>query len=327
MSFPTVAGTVWGLVVLGITAWVGHRHVRGGGGRRVWVVLAAAVATVPWGPASHVTLRLERALFSGPDLFSPEPERWVVVQDSSRAGGLARVRRARRVQGETLLSEVRRVQLRVPWLWLAVVSGVGFATARRRWSSPFWTQALVSLGVGLVLLAGCTDDTAPGPAEARLLEVLEMRRTGSVEGIEGVFLPEAVYEDVPGDFEYRGVPEIAAYLGGLHDWATGVFLDVVRIRAGRESASAEWYLEGIQSGPVPGRLDTVTGRRFRLRGLTLVELERGAVVRAVDYLDWVPFLLDVGAEIHWPGGGVTTGGGGTDGGGAASAAGVEPVGG
>jgi hypothetical protein len=140
----------------------------------------------------------------------------------------------------------------------------------------------------------------------RLKEVMEMRGTGDITGIEGVFLPEAVYEDVAGDFEYRGVPEIADHLTDLHEWASGVFLDVVAIHAGPEWASAEWLLEGTQSGPVPGRLDSVTGRRFRLRGLTLIEVERGGVVRAVDYMDWVPFLLDVGAEVHWPGGGVTS---------------------
>jgi hypothetical protein len=116
---------------------------------------------------------------------------------------------------------------------------------------------------------------------------------------------------VAGDYEYRGVPEIADHLAGLHEWATGVFLDVVAIHVGGDWAAAEWLLEGTQSAPVPGLLDSVTGRRFRLRGVTLVEVERGGVVRAVDYLDWVPFLLDVGAEVHWPGGGVTSRPGGT----------------
>jgi hypothetical protein len=195
----------------------------------------------------------------------------------------------------------------MPWLWAVAMVLVRVGSVR--FGPGGWAASvrggLIALLFGLTA-GSCGGESASSLAELRLKEVMEMRATGDVGGIEEVFLPEAVYEDVAGDFEYRGVPEIAEHLRELHGWASGVFLDVIDIRAGREWASAEWLLEGTQSGPVPGRLDTVTDRRFRLRGVTLIELERGGVVRAVDYMDWVPFLLDLGAEVRWPGGGVTT---------------------
>lgn len=309
MSFATLSGALWALAVVAVTVGVGARRSRDEGRVRVWGFLAVALLSIPWVPSPHLPIRVERSHYAGPDLLSEVPERTEVTQDSVRAAGWSRVRRLRRTQGATLLSEDRRIELRLPWLWALVVGAVaglpvgggGRRPGASRGRVPSWV-AMVALGLG-----ACGGDSGPSPAEARLIEVMEMRRTGDVTGIEAVFLPEGVYEDAAGDFEYRGVPEIAGYLTGLHEWASGVFLDVVAIHAGRESASAEWFLEGVQSGPIPGRLDTITGRRFRLRGMTLVELERGAVVRAVDYLDWVPFMLDMGAEIRWPGGGVTTG--------------------
>ena len=303
MSFATISGALWAVALIAATVRVGLARFPRGGRPGVSVLLAAALASIPWVPAPHLPIRVERVHFAGPDLLSGVAERTVVVQDSSRVAGLSRVRRLRRTQGDTLLSEDRRVELRLPWLWAAVVLLAGLLPRRRAGRGGAMVGRILWWAVGgTLLLWACSGDAGPGAAEARLLEVMEMRRTGDVTGIETVFLPEGVYEDVGGDFEYRGTAEIAGYLSGLHGWATGVFLDVVQIHAGDESASAEWYLEGVQSAPVPGRIDSVTGRRFRLRGVTVVELERGGVVRAVDYLDWVPFMLDLGAEIRWPGG-------------------------
>lgn len=306
MSFATVSGVFWGLGLLATTTWLAARQPRGRGRFSVWLLLGAVLVSVPWLPSPHLPLRVQRIHYAGPDLLSEVPERTVVTEDSARAAGLSRVRRLRRTQGATLLSEDRRVGLRLPWLWALVVAALG-VSGRRRWLRGPGPSRLCWILACSALSTACGGDSGPSPAEARLIEVMEMRRSGDVTGIEAVFLAEGVYEDVAGEFEYRGVPEIAEYLSGLHAWATGVFLDVVEIRAGGDWASAEWFLQGVQSGPIPGRLDTITGRPFNLRGVTLIELERGGVVRAVDYLDWVPFLLDMGAEVHWPGGGVTSG--------------------
>lgn len=303
MRFATLAGFAWGFGLATSTLWVA---LRGGWGWGGWLLLAALIS-IPWVPAPHLPIRVERTLYAGPDLLSEVPVREVVLSDSSRAAGLSRIRSLRSVQGSTLLSESRRTAVRVPWLWAVVLALVGLGGAGRRQGGRVASSRASLLCLGLAAMsASCGGEPGPSRAELRLQEVMEMRATGEVGAIEEVFLAEAVYEDVAGDFEYRGVPEIAEHLRGLHGWASGVFLDVIDLRGGAEWAAAEWLLEGTQSGPVPGRLDTVTDRRFRLRGVTLVEVERGGVVRAVDYVDWVPFLLDVGAEVHWPGGGVTT---------------------
>lgn len=311
MRFASLAGVLWGCGLTALTVGVLLRGGRGGAG---WVLLAALVST-PWVPAPFVPIRAERTLYAGPDLLSDVPVREVVLSESTRAAGLSRIRTLRATQGTTLLSERRRVEIRVPWLWAAamVLVALGGRVGRSAGGTASARAGLLCMAIAPTM-GSCGGEPGPGLAELRLKEVVEMRATGDVSAIEEVFLPEAVYEDVAGDFEHRGVPEIAEHLRGLHRWASGVFLDVIDIHGGPEWAAAEWLLEGVQSGPVPGRLDTVTGRRFQLRGVTLVELERGGVIRAVDYLDWVPFLLDVGAEVHWPGGGVTSPSGGEGGG-------------
>ena len=290
-------GVGWGLGILLVAATIGMaRRIRAGGaGPGAWVLLAAAAGTVPLVPSPGLPVRVEGVRYAGPDLLADAAVRTVLVADSACVLGLSRVRRSREVQGDTLLREVREVRVPVPWLWVLVVAGLAGWGRRRR------GRAAVLL---LAALGACTGEEAPGRAELRLEEVLEMHRTGSVDDVSSVFLPEAVYEDVAGGVEYRGIPEIADRLGWVHGWASGVFLDVIRVHGGDRVASAEWVLDGTQTAPIPGLVDAVTGRRFQLRGITVVEVERGAVIRAVDYTDLVSLLLDLGGEIHTPDGGV-----------------------
>lgn len=159
--------------------------------------------------------------------------------------------------------------------------------------------------LALALLApACTPggDGQPTVAELRLMELLEMRRTGDLTGIEEVFHPVAVYQDRPNQVEYQGLPEIQAFLEGFHGWATGVFLDVVALHVGDGVAVAEWVLEGTQGGPAPGLGDPAERRRFRLEGVTVVEVEQGLVVRAADYADPTPMLLELGGTLILPDG-------------------------
>ncbi len=295
MDVATAVGWGSGVLVVSASLVVARRIRARRAGPWAMAVLALAVVSVPLVHSPGLPIRVEGVRYAGPDLLTDTPVRVVPLADSTRALGLSRVRRSREVQGETLLREVRDVRVPVPWLWALVVVGLG-AWSRRR--SPR-TAVLLVLALG-----ACTGEEAPGRAELRLEEVLEMRRTGSLDDVASVFLPEAVYEDVAGGVEYRGVPEIADHLGWIHGWASGVFLDVIRVHGGDRVASAEWVLDGVQAAPIPGLVDSVTRRRFQLRGITVVEVERGAVIRAVDYTDLVPLLLDLGAEIHAPGGGV-----------------------
>ena len=298
MDFAAGVGWGFGILLVLVSIGVGRRIRARGAGPAALALLAGAAATVPLVPSPGLPVRVEGIRYAGPDLLAEAPVRLVALGDSTRALGLSRVRRSRELQGDTLLREIREVRVPVPWLWTLVILGLGARSRRRE------GRAALLL---LAALGACTVEEAPGRAELRLAEVLEMHRTGSAEEIASVFLPEAVYEDVAGGVEYRGIPEIAQHLGWVHGWASGVFLDVIRVHGGDRVASAEWVLDGIQTAPIPGLVDSVTRRRFQLRGITVVEVERGAVVRAVDYMDLVPLLLDLGSEIHTPDGGVLRG--------------------
>lgn len=305
--FAETAAGVAALSLAGSGAWLAvdmRRRAGGAGPRRAWwAALVLALVVIPALPGPGIPLRVERTLYEGPDLLSGVPEETTQVSGGWILRGVVRDRTLRVSQGGVLLRDVRRVELALPWLLLAVAALwllLRPAGLLARGARGVAIPVLVCAG----LLQGCGSGDAPGSslAEVRLLEVMEMRRTGDVSTAVDVFDPVAVWEDYPNQVQHRGLPEIADYLRQLHRWAGGVFLDVTRIHAGPDVAVAEWVLEGVQTGPWPGMADSATFRRFRVEGVTVVEVERGVVVRVAEYSDMVPLVLGLGGSVTLPGG-------------------------
>ena len=119
-------------------------------------------------------------------------------------------------------------------------------------------------------------------------------------GIEGLFHPTAVYDDFTSGVTYRDLPEIAAFMEAFHTADGAVFLDVISYHAGEGIAAAEWVLEGSRQGPSGVSGDSLVVRRFRVDGLTLIEVQGGLIVRAADYGDPIPLVLAEGGAVVLP---------------------------
>ncbi len=149
---------------------------------------------------------------------------------------------------------------------------------------------------------GCT---GPEPSsvtveERRLIELMEMRRAGDATGIERLFHPTAVYDDFTSGVTYRDLPEIADFMEAFHTADGAVFLEVISYHTGNGMAVAEWVLEGNREGPSGASGDSLVVRRFRVDGLTLIEVQGGLIVRAADYGDPIPLILAEGGAVVFP---------------------------
>lgn len=283
------------------TLWCATGVFRRGGSRRArvgwWLALALALVAIPEAPGPAVPVRVERALYEGPDLLSGEPEVTRVLAEDWIVPGLVRVRTVRTSQANQILREAQRVEVALPVALLLVLGAWGAAGTRR-------SSTAATLLIGAMWTTGCVpgDSMEASLAEVRLMEFMAMRQSGDVTGAETLFSPVAVWDDYPNQVQYRGLPEIAERIVGLHGWATGVFLDVVRTHVSSDRAVAEWVLQGVQGAPYPGVADSATFRRFTVEGVTVVELEQGRIVRVADYADMIPLVLDLGGSVTLPSG-------------------------
>jgi steroid delta-isomerase-like uncharacterized protein len=122
--------------------------------------------------------------------------------------------------------------------------------------------------------------------------------------IEDLFWPQATYDDFASQQTYEGIEEIVGYVTAVHAWADDVYWNVGAVHVTEHGAVAEWVFSAIQARPIGSQIPVGSGREVVTNGVTLIELDGGRIIRAADYMDTAPLLLQMGARIEMPGGGV-----------------------
>lgn len=164
-----------------------------------------------------------------------------------------------------------------------------------------------SVLAALLAVGSCGPQSGPSPTLARNEVVARTLilswETGDADALTDLFYPDAVYDDFPNQMQHQGIEEIVGYLGQVHSWATGLSIDVTEVHPSETGATVEWLLSAIQDRPIGDRVPVATGREVVLNGATILEIEGGRIRRAADYIDALPLFLQLGAEVHLPGGG------------------------
>lgn len=158
--------------------------------------------------------------------------------------------------------------------------------------------------VFLLPYTGCDLRTPSRSAEEAATELLAIWEFGDTSGISVLFSADAVYADVPNDRELVGIEQITGYVTHVHSWASDIEIAVQSLRATGESAAIEWVMTGVQDRPIRGMIPMATDRRFTIQGVTLVDVTDGRIHRAVDYIQVLPLIVQLGGYVTLPGGGV-----------------------
>lgn len=167
-------------------------------------------------------------------------------------------------------------------------------------------RTLVGLIATVVAASACgtggPDEARVAGSEIAVRRLLSVWETADTVVLLDLFSPTAVYDDFPNQATYQGIEEIVGYVTEVHSWASGVFMNVTRVHAGENGAVAEWVFSAVQDRPMGDRVPVSTGLEVVLNGVTIIELERGRIVRAADYIDTAPLFLQLGGRIELPGG-------------------------
>ncbi|HKJ03899.1 MAG TPA: nuclear transport factor 2 family protein [Longimicrobiales bacterium] len=158
-----------------------------------------------------------------------------------------------------------------------------------------------------LLLVACAP-SGPSPLlnenELTARTLMSVWETGETEDLAHLFYGDAVYDDFPNQTQYRGLEEIAGYVTHVHDWADAVSLSVSAVHTSETGAVVEWVFSAVQDKPIGDRVPVATGRDVLLNGVTILEIDGGRIRRAADYIDVLSLVLQLGAEVHMPGGSV-----------------------
>ena len=164
-----------------------------------------------------------------------------------------------------------------------------------------WLPALVA-----VLLTGCaqlseSEEQRLREAELTARSLMAAWERGDRALIEDLFWPEATYDDFPNQHTYQGIEEIIGYVDALHAWADDVYMNVGTVHVTTNGAVIEWVFSATQARPM-GAIRVGTGEEVVTNGVTVLEFEGNRIMRAADYADTTPMMLQVGGRIELPGG-------------------------
>ena len=164
--------------------------------------------------------------------------------------------------------------------------------------------------IAFAVLLGTTSCIAPpeqpGSSEAEItIQLLATAiATADTAVILELFWPEATYDDFASQLTYQGIQEIVSYLTAAHEWGDDVYMNLGRVHATSSGAVGEWIFSAIQSRPIGDRFPVASGNEVVLNGVTIIEMRGSRIIRAADYVDGVPLILQLGGRIELPGGGV-----------------------
>jgi hypothetical protein len=166
-----------------------------------------------------------------------------------------------------------------------------------------------TLLAAMLALAACDSPQGHRPGDAGRAELAVRTLMAAHESADttllmDLFWPQATYDDFAAQHTYQGLEEIVGYVTSVHDWGDHVYKNVSRVHVTERGAVAEWIFSATQNRPLGSIAPRATGNEVVLSGVTIIELEGDRIMRAADYTDTQPLLLQLGARIELPGGGV-----------------------
>lgn len=132
-----------------------------------------------------------------------------------------------------------------------------------------------------------------------LLEENAAWNSHDVEGIASFYTEDCIKEDVALGTSNRGKEELNALHHRVFAAIPDFTIKLTSCFHTDEWAATEWIMSGTYSRQFPG-MPPATGRRFSVRGSTIMQLHRGRIRRVSDYWNSLSFLQQLGLAPEDP---------------------------
>jgi len=139
----------------------------------------------------------------------------------------------------------------------------------------------------------------PTDIKKMLLEENAAWNSHDVEGIASFYTEDCTKEDVALGTGTRGKEELNALHRRVFAAIPDFTIKLTSCFHTDEWAATEWFMSGTYSRQFPG-MPPATGRRFSVRGSTIMHLHRGRIRRVSDYWNFLSFLQQLGLAPEDP---------------------------
>ena len=106
--------------------------------------------------------------------------------------------------------------------------------------------------------------------------------------VAAAFSEDAVYEDVAAGHINRGRAEVRKWAAGAFEVFENFKMEVVSSSFHDGSGVVEWIWSGTDKGIHK------TGKKFSVRGVSIVEIRKGKILRYKEFYDWATAMKQLG---------------------------------
>ena len=103
--------------------------------------------------------------------------------------------------------------------------------------------------------------------------------------VAAAFSEDAVYEDVTADHISRGRAEVRKWAAGAFEVFENFKMEIVSSSFHTGSGVVEWIWSGTDKG---------IGKNFSVRGVSIVEIRKGKILRCKEFYDWAKAMKQLG---------------------------------
>jgi steroid delta-isomerase-like uncharacterized protein len=114
-----------------------------------------------------------------------------------------------------------------------------------------------------------------------------------VNRIATFYTDDCIKEDIAIGKATRGKEEMKALISGAFTAMPDMNIELVTIFNSGNWAATEWTMSGSYSNNFPG-MPPATGKKFSVRGASIMELRNGEISRISDYWNYASLLEQVG---------------------------------
>jgi len=155
------------------------------------------------------------------------------------------------------------------------------------------TTALIFTTIFLTGIVGCqTEREKDTQSEMVFREYLTTWNTHDLDKMASFFTDDCVYENLASGHVYRGKDSLKAWAKMTFEIIPDFKVDAASLFVSGDWLACEWVMTGTQTGNAPDL--PATGKSFRVRGSSIVQLKDGKILRNADYWDWATFMHQLG---------------------------------
>jgi steroid delta-isomerase-like uncharacterized protein len=159
-----------------------------------------------------------------------------------------------------------------------------------------WFAAFaVSIGISLFLTFNANAQNSSRRAVAQAgsdKRVVEQMFAGwnshDADKVAAAFSENATYEDVAADQIRHGRAEVREWAAGAFEVFENFKMEIVSSSFHNGSGFVEWIWSGTDKGMHK------TGKNFSVRGVSIVEIRKGKIVRYKEFYDWATAMRQLG---------------------------------